>query len=485
MTTKISPSSDGTRSKIGGLSRSAEEVLLLLLTDIENLREELDAERGERQKEASELRDRLEKETLALKDALNNEIHARVSDRKDLQAQLDKLAKESKDERDELQKQLDKEREERTNQAKEMDDYFRTENENRKANLDEVNKWIRDENEKRMAEAEALRAKLEKEKQELRDFLEQDSKNTRDKLKAEGDERARKEREMADKMKEQAAASENEVLQLHKRMAAENNKRIEEIDDLRNQLNADKEALRIKMEKENAEIVDRLQRENEILREQLDGCKNGLQKNIDGNHNDNNKRINDLVAKLASLLKDSHDGLDALNRRLLMECDGLKSLMAKPLSVYFNAYRTEDYDEGGEAYLTFQGMHCNLGGGMDAKSGVFTAPIAGSYLFTIHACTHDMHKALLSIRHNSNQVATFFDQNHESNHKNSMVGQSVILEVEVGDRVQVYIFTATGLHDKPNNYQTQFVGVLLRPKDFLKDLPEQTTPIALTNGDVK
>ena len=51
--------------------------------------------------------------------------------------------------------------------------FYRKENENRKANLDEVNKWIRDENEKRMAEAEALRAKLEREKQELRDFLEQ------------------------------------------------------------------------------------------------------------------------------------------------------------------------------------------------------------------------------------------------------------------------------------------------------------------------
>ena len=79
------------------------------------------------------------------------------------------------------------------------------------------------------------------------------------------------------------------------------------------------------------------------------------QKNIDGNHNDNNKRINDLAAKLAGMLKDSHDGLDALNKRLLAECNGLKSLMAKPLSVYFTAYRAEDYIEGGEAYLTFQG----------------------------------------------------------------------------------------------------------------------------------
>ena len=52
---------------------------------------------------------------------------------------------------------------------------------------------------------------------------------------------------------------------------------------------------------------------------------------------------------------------------------------------------------------------------------------------------------------------------------------------------QVYMFTATGLHDKPNNYQTQFAGVLLRPKDFLsleKNLTEQTSP-ALTNGHAK
>ena len=55
----------------------------------------------------------------------------------------------------------------------------------------------------------------------------------RDKLKNEEEERARKEREMADKLKEQASASENEILTLHKRMAAENAKRIDEINELR------------------------------------------------------------------------------------------------------------------------------------------------------------------------------------------------------------------------------------------------------------
>ena len=68
---------------------------------------------------------------------------------------------------------------------------------------------------------------------------------------------------------------------------------------------------------------------------------------------------------------------------------------------------------------------------MDAKSGVFTSPFAGAYLFIVHACTHDMNKGLMTIRRNGNQVASFYDQNHDSNHKNSMVGQSVILEVSV------------------------------------------------------
>ena len=80
---------------------------------------------GERKKETSELRDRLEKETSSLKDALKDEIKAREIDRDNFQAQLHKLEKEAKNERNELQKQLDMEREERTNQAKEMNEYFR------------------------------------------------------------------------------------------------------------------------------------------------------------------------------------------------------------------------------------------------------------------------------------------------------------------------------------------------------------------------
>ena len=80
-------------------------------------------------------------------------------------------------------------------------------------------------------------------------------------------------------------------------------------------------------------------------------------------------------------------------------------------------------------------------------------------------------------------------QNHIDNHKNSMAGQTVLMELAQGDRVQVrqstalegeegvsssfqvYLYTFTGLHDKPGNHLTQFLGLLLKP---LSDLPPQT-----------
>ena len=45
----------------------------------------------------------------------------------------------------------------------------------------------------------------------------------------------------------------------------------------RDKMNAEKEALRIQLEKDNAEIIDRLEKENALLREQLDSSKSGLQ----------------------------------------------------------------------------------------------------------------------------------------------------------------------------------------------------------------
>ena len=61
-----------------------------------------------------------------------------------------------------------------------------------------------------------------------------------------------------------------------------------------------------------------------------------------------------------------------------------------------------------------------------------------------------------------------------------MVSQSVLLNLEIGDKVQIYMFTATGIQDRGPNRLTQFVGVLLRPKGFDDDRAKSVPP--LTNG---
>merc|ERR1719435_497381 len=377
-----------------------------------------------------------------------------------------------------LRDMIIQERDERKDQADKMDKYFRDENEARKKNLDDVNEWIGVENAKRQKEAEELRERMEREKRELQEFIDKDNKRMQDKINSENEERKKKEEEMKRRLQEAQEASENGTIQLYKKMQGENLAREAEIAELRDMLEREKQELKDKMEKEKAEIVGKLESENQQLRDKLAGEKQFLQGNIDGNHNNANKRINELAEKLAGQIKNGNNAIKDPTDKMIKENALLRNLMSQPLSIYFDAFRTEDYELGGEEYLTFSGTKCNLGGGMDAKSGVFTAPMAGAYSFTIHICTHDMKKGLLSLRCNGNELASFYDQNHDSNHKNSMVGQSVVVELVEGDKVQVYMYTHTGIMDKRSNWLTHFVGVFLRPKDFMVNLDDGITATA-------
>ena len=57
--------------------RTLQEVLLLLLSDNDDLRQRLDQEAAERKKETADLRERLDKETADLKDKLDREVAER------------------------------------------------------------------------------------------------------------------------------------------------------------------------------------------------------------------------------------------------------------------------------------------------------------------------------------------------------------------------------------------------------------------------
>merc|ERR1712158_40835 len=183
-----------------------------------------------------------------------------------------------------------------------------------------------------------------------------------------------------------------------------------------------------------------------------------ISKEISDRENSNQDLQNRMDAQNSDRISDIED----LKTRIERENAFLKSLNGKTLGVSFNAYRTKAYDGGGEENLTFQGTYCNNGGGLDIDTGIFTCPCGGTYMFQFHIATHDNKKALLSIRKNGEEVASIFDQNHKDNHKNSMAGQNIIIDVKRGDEIVVYAYTGTWLADFPMNHYTHWEWIQLR-----------------------
>merc|ERR1712021_166031 len=157
----------------------------------------------------------------------------------------------------------------------------------------------------------------------------------------------------------------------------------------------------------------------------------------------------DLQNRMDGQNSDRISDIEELKTRIERENAFLKSLNGKTLGVSFNAYRTKAYD----------------GGGLDIDTGIFTCPCGGTYMFQFHIATHDNKKALLSIRKNGEEIASIFDQNHKDNHKNSMAGQNIIVDVKRGDEIVVYAYTGTWLADFPMNHYTHWVGLLLKPSE--------------------
>merc|ERR1711962_529517 len=239
--------------------------------------------------------------------------------------------------------------------------------------------------------------------------------------------------------KSENTARKDEIANLDNFAKSENAVRVQDIKDLNARVDK--------------EISDRLAAEG------------GLTERIDKEIVDREDAILEIKNRMDAEKADRGNEMDDLKKKLMRENLYLKAVAAKPLSVYFDAYRTKAYDGGGEENLTFNSTSANVGGGMDPDTGVFNAPVGGSYMFVFHIATHDNKKALLSIRLNGEEVASVFDQNNKDNHKNSMAGTTILLQLKKGDEVCVYAYTGTWLADFPMNHYTHWVGLLLKPSE--------------------
>ena len=70
------------------------------------------------------------------------------------------------------------------------------------------------------------------------------------------------------------------------------------------------------------------------------------------------------------------------------ENEMLRRCLTDSMSIYFNASRDREYDRGGEEILKYDKVVINAGGGLNPSTGVFTCPVGGTYMFTVHLATH-------------------------------------------------------------------------------------------------
>merc|ERR1712241_204737 len=272
------------------------------------------------------------------------------------------------------------------------------------------------------------------------------------------------------KLDSENGARKAEIANLDNWAKSENDARKTEIANLKNFAESENDGRKSEIANLNA----RLDKENS----DRTSAESALNTRVDTEIKDREDAISDLKNRMDEANANRDSELDDLRKKLMRENLFLKSLAGRPMSVCFDAYRTKAYDGGGEENLTFQGTSVNVGGGMDPDTGIFTCPLGGSYLFTFHVATHDNKKALLSIRLNGEEVASIFDQNHKDNHKNSMAGNTILLNLKQGDEVCVYAYTGTWLADFPMNHYTHWVGLLLKPSqeeedNFMKKAEEE------------
>jgi len=133
----------------------------------------------------------------------------------------------------------------------------------------------------------------------------------------------------------------------------------------------------------------------------------------------------------------------------------MKDLVFAPLSVIFDAVRSEDW-VGQDGWLPYTKLNINLGNGMNMDTGRFTVPISGVYFFLINVYGAPRDGVVLSIRANDFQeIASCSGVGKAS--------QAVVVDLDKDDTVGVFVNDKSKLVDTDNNKFTHFLGMLLRP----------------------
>jgi len=129
--------------------------------------------------------------------------------------------------------------------------------------------------------------------------------------------------------------------------------------------------------------------------------------------------------------------------------------------VHFNAQRTSNYDKSASV-IPYDSVTLNVGGGMNAATGVFTAPKGGNYQLMFTGRNFGEANTHVDLRLNGGQKVLTRSYNHKGNELNNggPISIQTIVNLKQGDRIDAFLATGKLLDNADQKY-TQFSGVWL------------------------
>lgn len=131
--------------------------------------------------------------------------------------------------------------------------------------------------------------------------------------------------------------------------------------------------------------------------------------------------------------------------------------------ISFDAYRTSSFTASNSYIpLTYDAIRqsSETTGSLDTATGIFTAPIKGTYQFSMMAIEgNGAYKCYLQLKHNGVIVSKAF--NNVVTQRRATVTGHAILYLQVGDKV--WVETYLSVYSGSSDPMTHFIGSLLRP----------------------
>jgi hypothetical protein len=124
--------------------------------------------------------------------------------------------------------------------------------------------------------------------------------------------------------------------------------------------------------------------------------------------------------------------------------------------VAFNAYSSTGGNYGADETIIFPVVLLNEGGGYNESTGIFTAPVAGMYQFSLQICNARSYYMTAAIVHENTRIASTTTKDVSS----ICTSTTVPAKIETGDQVYVMSTYATNVMASNINRWPSFTGLL-------------------------